>query len=135
MLGKNLVGLAVVALIAGCGGGDKSKDTADKAPSANAASAAAEAKANARNATSVVESCFIDTQDYSQCEGAEILEQAGLETGTGPGQVTVSEATKSSYRIEAYSEGGGTFAVVKAGNGAAPKRTCSGPAGCEGGSW
>ena len=122
----------LILSLAGCGGDDKktNRDAAYKPPSASP-QAVAEAKSTARNATSLIESCYVDTQDYSQCKPA--LTEGGLKVGTAPGQVNVTAATPSSYRIEAYSEGGGTFAVVKD-EGGAMKRTCSG-AGCEGDTW
>src|SRR6476469_1283856 len=48
----------------------------------------AAAKSDARNLVSHVESCFADTQDYTQCNGAQ-LGTTGLDIGTAAGQVQV----------------------------------------------
>jgi hypothetical protein len=129
--------LAALAL-AGCGDDEKSnKDAAYKGPGsasrlppASTPSETADAKGDARNAASIVESCFADTQDYGACKD---LSEGGLEVGTGPGQVNVVAASARSYRIEAYAEGGATFAIVRQ-EGGKIERECSGP-GCQGGTW
>jgi hypothetical protein len=144
MPSRNFAALAavlVVALpIAGCGDDKSNRDAAYKAPETTPATAAnpadaAEAKSAARAAASAVESCFVDSMDYSQCKSAKVLSAAGagVEPGSDPGQVEVTEATASTYKIEAHAEGGAVFAIEKAASGEM-KRTCSGP-GCEGGSW
>lgn len=124
--------LAAVALaaLAGCGDDEKSNRDAAYKPPTSSPSETADAKSHARNAASIVESCFADTQDYAACKD---LSEGGLEVGTGPGQVNVVAASARSYRIEAYAEGGATFAIVQQ-EGGKIERECSGP-GCQGGTW
>src|SRR3982750_2939722 len=52
----------------------------------------ASAKSDARNLVSHVESCFADTQDYTQC-GNAALGQTGLDLGTTAGQVNMDGTT------------------------------------------
>jgi hypothetical protein len=140
---RQIAGLAATLLIAlpvaGCGGSDKSnRKDAYKPPTGQSTTKAAdanpaEAKSAARNAVSLVESCYVENQDYSKCTDDKILTDGSLDAGSGPGQVRVADATPATYTIEARSEAGGVFAVAKDESGAV-KRTCTG-AGCEGGTW
>jgi hypothetical protein len=138
---RGIAGLAAALTMAlpmaGCGGDDDSNRDAAYKPPAGQTTAAdanpAEAKAAAREAATYVESCYADTQDYSQCKSGDVLAAGDLEVGSSPGQVRVAEATASTYRIEARSQGDGVFTIEKDESGAV-ERTCSG-AGCEGGSW
>ena len=52
----------------------------------------ASAKSDARNLVSHVESCFADTQAYTQC-GNAALGQTGLDLGTSQGQVNMDGTT------------------------------------------
>ena len=83
------------------------------------------AKSDARNAVTQVESCYADTQDYTNCATTTALSAAGLKliTATTPGV--------STYSITASAKSGNTFTIAKdaAGN---VSRTCT---GCSGGSW
>jgi type IV pilus assembly protein PilA len=75
----------------------------------------AEAKSDARNMVSHVESCFADTQDYSQCaanDGA-LLGNTGLDYGTGSGQVSVTDSSTNGYTISAFSRSGKTWTMTK----------------------
>lgn len=98
----------------------------------------AEAKSNARNLVSHVESCFAETQDYTQCSSSAALSPSGLSIGSADGQVEVigASTTASSYTVRAYSKAdtggtGHTFTYVKDTSGTVTK-TCapSGKGGC-----
>ena len=96
----------------------------------------AAAKSDARNLVSHVESCFADTQDYTQCNGAQ-LGTTGLDIGTGTGQVDVV-GSATGYVVTAYSKNGpnNQFIITRA-NGVL-SRTCSvpGDGGCKSdGTW
>ena len=94
------------------------------------------AKSNARNMVSQLESCYTQTQDFSECTGA-VLNPTGLEIGDQPGQVEVTDADGDVYTINAYSESGNTFTIVKDTDGT-NDRSCTsvvGNGGCDGTSW
>ena len=94
----------------------------------------ASAKSDARNLVSHVESCFADTQDYTQCTAAA-LGTTGLDLGTAKGQVNVSGQNANGYVITAYSKNAGNTFTITRNNTASPplKRTCSAPGngGCK----
>jgi type IV pilus assembly protein PilA len=99
----------------------------------------ANAKSNARNLASQVESCYTNTEDYSQCvpSGNNVGGEAtGLDIGTGAGQVTMTAAASAptTYTITALSKSTTTFTITKTAGGAAT-RTCSDPGkgGCKAG--
>ncbi len=92
----------------------------------------ASAKTNARNAVSMVEACFTDTQDYSLCKTPA---QLGTNTGidfvtvapTAEGQVLVTATTASAYTIDAYSRSKNMFQIAKDGTTGAITRNCGTP--------
>ena len=91
----------------------------------------ADAKSQARNGVTAVESCYADTQNYSQCYTPADL----------PGGVTVTQGdgtnAATSFRSSATSASGNVFWVQK-NNGAVPTRGCTtaGNAGCRAdGTW
>ena len=96
------------------------------------------AKSDARNLVSHVESCFADTQTYVSCDtAAEFGTTTGLTIGTAAGQVSVTASAADGYTIEAVSQSGNKFRIVKAAGGA-PTRACdtAGSGGCKtGGTW
>ena len=84
----------------------------------------ASAKSDARNLVSHVESCFADTQLYTQC-GNAALGQTGLDLGTGPGQVNmVPDTPVGGYTITAYSKSTNTFMISRSAAGVI-SRTCT----------
>ena len=90
-----------------------------------------DSKSQARNAVTAVESCYADTQNYSQCYTAADL----------PAGVTVTQGgganASTSFRASHTSASGNVFWIEKQ-NGGAPTRGCStaGNAGCKtGGTW
>jgi type IV pilus assembly protein PilA len=99
----------------------------------------ANAKSDARNLASQVESCYTNTEDYSQCvpDAAKKVggEDTGLPIGVAKGQVTMTAAaaTPTSYTIDAFSKSGTHFTITKT-NGGASARGCdhAGNGGCKG---
>ena len=104
----------------------------------------ASAKSDARNMVSQVESCFADTEDYSQCETAAQLGSTGLSVGTyntvpaGGSVAVMSPTVASGYTIEATSKSGNHFFIARDPATGVLTRTCdtAGNGGCKsGGSW
>jgi type IV pilus assembly protein PilA len=93
----------------------------------------ASAKSNARNAVSFMESCFSDTQDYSQCNSATALGGATGVTGltlvfntaptAGQTEISTTAGQTSQYTVIAASKSGDSFTIAK--NNGAITRTCS----------
>jgi hypothetical protein len=126
---------AIAVALAGCGGDDEKKT--DSAPSGgNAAREGADARSNARNAASLVESCFAENGDYTPCAEPQLLTDGGLEHGRAPGQVEVSDVTPTTYIVTAYISNSQGFLIAKAADGTMP-RSCDAPeeAGCKSGTW
>ena len=94
----------------------------------------ASAKSDARNAVSQIESCYTDTQDYTQCVAAAgQLTQAntGLDLVTGaPGrqQVQITGQTTTGYTINAKSKSYNVFTITKSATGSTT-RTCTSAGG------
>jgi hypothetical protein len=133
-----LLALVVAASFAGCGGSDKkagsSKDKAASAPAkAPADSSAPAAKSAVRATATAVEACFTDSGDYSACQDASALSGLGADIGDGPGQVQVTDASATTYRLEGTSASGTTFGYEKTGDGTVT-RDCSGDE-CPDGTW
>jgi type IV pilus assembly protein PilA len=88
------------------------------------------AQSDARNMVSHVESCYTDSQDYTNCDTSAELGQTGLAWGAGDAQVMVASspaATADSYVINAKSKSGCTFTITKsAAAGAVRTKTGSG---------
>jgi type IV pilus assembly protein PilA len=98
-----------------------------------------DAKSNVRNLVSYMDSCYTTTQDFTKCQTQADAEAEDLDWGTGPGQVSVTDTSETSYEIEAVSRGttGGAnnrFTIVRE-IGSAPVRTCTGQSGCQNGKW
>ena len=69
----------------------------------------ADAKSNARNLVSEVESCFANSQDYTQCDDPSSLSDTNLNvvaatTTPGAGSVSVSSSSVTQYTIVAGSK-------------------------------
>jgi type IV pilus assembly protein PilA len=121
--------LAAIALPAFLGQREKGQDSS--------------AKSDARNIVSSVESCYTQTQDYTQCGDASTdVVDSGLDMGTGAGQVHVNATGASSYSVVATSKansGGAnhTFTITKTNGKFVKPYTCA-PAnngGCSAGKW
>jgi prepilin-type N-terminal cleavage/methylation domain-containing protein len=106
----------------------------------------AAAKADAKYLAIAVESCYVDTQDYSECDSASDLDPgAGISYGAGAGQVAVEAAARRWFRISAISRGMTNglyhrFNILRKEDGTT-ERTCvtggdaNDEGGCRGGSW
>jgi type IV pilus assembly protein PilA len=84
----------------------------------------ASAKSDARNMVSQVESCYSDSQDYTQCQTGTALGTTGLKIGAAAGQVNVPTAAANTYQIIGHSKSGNNFTITKGTDGAVT-RTCS----------
>jgi type IV pilus assembly protein PilA len=101
------------------------------------------AKSDARNMVSQAESCYAQTQDYTQCT-ASTIGTTGLDvvystsTSPGAGKVGFNPTAANTYVITAQSKSGNTFTITKNSTGTTD-RTCVGTAasngGCNGSSW
>jgi type IV pilus assembly protein PilA len=93
-----------------------------------------DAKAEARNLVSYVDSCYTQSQDFTNCKTQAAVEAEDLPWGSGPGQVSVTDANKNDYDVTAVSESGHTFKIHRSiASGA--ERTCTGDGGCKDGKW
>ena len=112
--------LAAIALPSYLGQQQKAQDT--------------DAKSNARSMVEQVESCYVATQDYQQCQTANIT-GSGLPLGTAQGQVAATATSSTDYEVVAYSKSGGQFTVTRT-NSTPMTRSCSGGSkGCINGTW
>lgn len=86
-----------------------------------------EAKFNAGSMQAHVESCFVETEDYGECEtGDPALGDTKMPQGSGPGQTRVLSDGPRDFSIEATSRTNTVFRLVKiAGN--RPVRSCQVP--------
>jgi hypothetical protein len=100
-----------------------------------------DAKSNARNATSAIEACWAEWQDYRKCRSAHVLNQGmgefAVPIGTHRGQVRVSHARRDSFTIDAWSHSGNHFLMVRKSSGRLVRKcTTAGRGGCSGtGRW
>lgn len=129
--------LALSLAAAGCGDDDSNGEDAYTTPAYSAAAEQqdAQAKSDARNLVSGVEACYVDQMTYAGCEEPEGV--TGIELGSEPGQVEVTEADDTTFTVVAHSESGASFTVTRTAGGKLD-RTCEpeGEGGCEaGGSW
>jgi type IV pilus assembly protein PilA len=124
--------LAAIALPAFLGQRAKGQDSA--------------AKSDARNAVSEMESCFVETQDYSVATcggGSQAIIDGGLPNGTAKGQVTIVQdatLTANSYKVTAYSQSGNTFSILHNASGTSTRSCTTGATGttkggCNGSTW
>ena len=131
-MGSRRAGVFLTVLacaLAGCGDDDDPDEPAETVDSGLAIERDKQAKADARNLVALVEVCFVDAMDYTQC-----LDAAG---GEDVGEATVEAPSASEFVVTAPSESGNVFSVTKGAEGAL-ERTCEEPGegGCaEDGSW
>jgi prepilin-type N-terminal cleavage/methylation domain-containing protein len=84
-----------------------------------------EAKMNAGSMQAHVESCYVETEDYGECEtGDPGLSDTRMPEGTGPAQTTVNSNGPRDYVIASTSRSGNVFRLVKL-KGEKPNRSCS----------
>ena len=92
--------LAAIALAMIQGNSAKAKDSS--------------AKQDARSMVAHVESCFAETEDYTQCElGDPALETPGMEIGVNPGQTSITVTSPREYEIRATSDSENEFTLTK----------------------
>jgi type IV pilus assembly protein PilA len=114
--------LAAIALPAFLGQRAKGQDSA--------------AKSDARNMVSQLESYYVENDTYSTSAGSG----SGLPVGANKGQVSISAANATTYTVDAYSQSGNHFKILKNTDGTL-SRTCtttggSDKGGCSaGGTW
>ena len=96
----------------------------------------ADAKSAARNLVTKIEECLVETQTYAECRDADLTNsELSVPFGTGPGEVTVSDSTVSTWTVVATSKAATdgvhhTFTIRRL-NTQAVERTCT-PAGSGG---
>jgi prepilin-type N-terminal cleavage/methylation domain-containing protein len=106
----------------------------------------ADAKSNAAGLAAAMKSCYVETVDYNDCDGAgsgDKLGLTGLPMGSGTGQVSVNVSSASSFVITAISKanGGGSHKfMVSESSGGPLTRSCTvgsgnDGGGCHSGSW
>jgi type IV pilus assembly protein PilA len=106
----------------------------------------AAAKADARYLETAVESCYVDTEDYSSCDNQTALGSSlSISYGTAPGQVEVSSASKRDYTVAAVSRADSNgvnhrFEIEHKQDGTTVRRCTTGTlanhgGGCAGGTW
>ncbi|HEV7808262.1 MAG TPA: prepilin-type N-terminal cleavage/methylation domain-containing protein [Solirubrobacteraceae bacterium] len=90
------------------------------------------AQSDARNMVSHVESCYTDSQDYTNCESLAELPSTGLSlvagTPTNVGDVGVTSTVADAYKVEALSKSGCMFTITKTAAGSARTKGVSGAA-------
>jgi type IV pilus assembly protein PilA len=103
----------------------------------------ADAKSNARNVVSAVKSCYADTQDYTLCDSAADLDDAGSQAGVGvdgsaagdPVDITTGVAGEN-FSVTATSESENTFTITEDGTTGIAERSCTGTdGGCRDLTW
>lgn len=92
----------------------------------------ASAKSDARNLVSHVESCFADTQDYTQCQTANLTD-TGLALGTAAGEVDATASAADAFAVKAVSKSGNTFTITRTSGAGGYTRSCTtaGDGGCK----
>ena len=104
----------------------------------------ADAKSNARNLVTYVDSCYTSNEDFTKCATQADNEAKDLPWGSEPGQVEVTDTTKTSYTLMAVStaKSGGdnhTFTITRTAGGAMVRTCHAGPqdndGGCRNGLW
>lgn len=100
------------------------------------------AKSDARNLMSQIESCYVPTGDYTDCNSAAELTRGGTEPigvpyGPADGQAEVTNATPGSGEIVAHSRSGNDFRSTRPSSGdISHDCTTQDNAGCpSGGDW
>ena len=119
---RAVVFLTVLGLaVAGCGGDDDdgSDDPAQSTVDAGlAVDQDKQAESDARNLVLLLETCFVEQQDYTLC-----LDSAG---GEDVGQATVEASAPGEYTVISPSESGNEFRIQK-GASSTLQRTCEEP--------
>ena len=96
----------------------------------------ADAKSNARNVVSAVQSCYAETQNYTECTTDVNLSdngaKPGVPIGAGEGEVAITATVEDAFGVDALSKSGTTFSIDVDTDGTST-RTCSaaGEGGCK----
>jgi len=103
------------------------------------------AESNARNLVSKVELCYATYEDYTQCQTQSAFgNDLGLDWGTNPGQVSVVNATKTTYEVTAVSQASSdgsnhTYSITHSSSGTNNKTCTAGNSNdngsCRNGTW
>ncbi len=98
-------------------------------------------KADAQSVQTMVDACYAQTQDYTQCKSQTVLEAgsaSGLSWGAEANQVSVEAANATSYVISSKGAPATQVFTITKTSGSSPTRTCAvkGVGGCpSGGTW
>lgn len=102
----------------------------------------ADAKSNASELVAAVDRCYVETQDFTLCDGrgaADKLGITGLAIGGGSGQVSVTSASGSTFAVTSISKSGDRFMVQQGVDGVQSHSCDDGSSGdgsgCTNGSW
>ena len=120
--------LAAIALVMFTGQKEKGQD--------------ADAKSNASALVAEIDSCYVETGDFTECDGkgsGDSLGKTGLPIGTGRGEVSVTASTVNTFKVTAISGAGHHFTISQ-GPTSKQVHTCdagSAPdgGGCSNGTW
>jgi type IV pilus assembly protein PilA len=102
----------------------------------------ADAKSNASALVTQVDSCYVETANFTACDGQgpnDELGNTGLPTGSGTGEVSVTSSTINTFTVTAISHDGHHFRVQQ-GPTSQQTHTCDAGAtidggGCSNGTW
>jgi type IV pilus assembly protein PilA len=103
-----------------------------------------DAKAAARNLVTYMDACYTSREDFTKCSTQADSEATDLDWGAAPGQVRVTDATKTTYVVKAISNAATngvnhTFTISRASGGGMERSCTAGPqdndGGCKNGSW
>jgi type IV pilus assembly protein PilA len=100
----------------------------------------ADAKSNARNLVTYMDSCYTSKEDFTKCSTQEDNQAKSLDWGSGPGQVEVTDTTKTTYTVKAVSKSAGhSFTITRTADGGMLRTCKAGPqdndGGCKQGLW
>jgi type IV pilus assembly protein PilA len=100
----------------------------------------ADAKSNARNLVTYIDSCYTTTENYTKCATQADNDAKDMPWGSGPGQVEVTDTSKTAYTVTAVATGAGhTFTITRTAGGTMVRTCTAGPhdndGGCRNGVW
>ena len=73
----------------------------------------ADAKSNARNLVTYMDACYMSKEDFTKCSTQADSEATDIPWGSGPGQVRVTDTTRTSYEVEAVSNAASAAACAR----------------------
>jgi type IV pilus assembly protein PilA len=99
-----------------------------------------DAKSNARNLVTYMDDCYTSKEDFTKCATQADSEANDLPWGSAPGQVEVTDTTKTSYTVKAVSNAPShSFTITRTAAGAMLRTCKAGPqdndGGCKNGLW